>query len=82
MWRAEILGAAPACCARLSGIEPHNQRPGYVNFAIDKPPLRLALFENPSASERLNHLGVEVLDPAEVSAAERRFRHVGILGEI
>ncbi len=76
------LEAATAYYAKLFGVEPHKQRSGYVNFAIDKPPLKLVLFENPGASERLNHLGVEVFDPAEVSAAERRFRHAGILGEI
>ena len=37
----------------------HKRKPGYANFVIEQPPLKLVLFENPDADERLNHLGVE-----------------------
>jgi len=65
--------------SKLFNTEPHKQRPGYANFAIDQPPLKLVLFENPEASERLNHLGVEVFDDALVNATATRLNDDGIL---
>ena len=41
-------------------VDPAKQRPGYANFEIADPPLKLVLFENPGAASPLNHLGVEV----------------------
>ena len=64
--------------AKLFDTPPHKRRPGYANFAIDRPPLKLALFEDPNAAERLNHLGVEVFGPADVDAAARRFADAGV----
>jgi len=58
--------------SRLFGARPHKRRPGYANFAIDDPPLKLVLFERPDAAQRLNHLGVEALDPAELDNAIAR----------
>ena len=54
--------------SKLFGIEPNKIKPGYANFAIDRPPLKLVLFENPDATDRLNHLGVEVFEAADVTA--------------
>lgn len=68
--------------SKLFDAAPHKRRPGYANFAIDAPPLKLVLFENPNASERLNHLGVEVFDNADVGAAAKRFKQAGLLEEI
>ena len=68
--------------SKLFGAEPHKRRPGYANFAIDEPALKLVLFENPNASERLNHLGVEVFDGAEVDSAAARFEEAGLLEEV
>ncbi len=65
--------------SKLFGSEPHKRRKGYANFAIDSPPLKLVLFENPDAAERLNHLGVEVFDEVEVTAAKQRLDAVGVL---
>ena len=67
--------------SKLFNSEPHKRRPGYANFAIDKPPLKLVLFENPHAPERLNHLGVEVFDAEEVSKAGSRLKAADILSE-
>ena len=66
---------------KLFGTEPHKRRPGYANFAIEQPPLKLVLFENEQA-ERLNHLGVEVFDDAQVNDAAKRFAEAGILNEV
>jgi len=68
--------------SKLFGAEPHKRRPGYANFAIDNPALKLVLFENPDASERLNHLGVEVFDNADVAQAAERFEESGLLEEV
>ncbi len=49
--------------------EPAKIRPGYANFAIDAPPLKLVLFENAESAGTINHLGVEVFTPGEVVEA-------------
>ena len=66
------LEQAVAYYSKLFDAESHKRRPGYANFAIDKPPLKLVLLENPDAHERLNHLGVEVFHAEEVDIAARR----------
>ncbi|WP_419941394.1 ArsI/CadI family heavy metal resistance metalloenzyme [Candidatus Palauibacter sp.] len=67
---------------KLFGAPPHKRRPGYANFAIDEPPLKLVLFEKPDAQERLNHLGVEVFDGALVRQAGDRLEAADILTEV
>ncbi len=64
--------------SRLFNAEPHKRRPGYANFALDEPPLKLVLFENPAATERLNHLGVEVFDQDTLDEASERVRAAGL----
>ena len=64
--------------SKLFGAEVNKRKPGYANFALDTPPLKLVLFENPGANERLNHLGVEVFEEAEVHAATERLRAAGV----
>lgn len=66
---------------KLFNAAPHKRRPGYANFAIDQPPLKLVLFENPQAPERINHLGVEVFDAAQVRDAGARLEAANILTE-
>ncbi|MFP8874190.1 MAG: VOC family protein, partial [Myxococcota bacterium] len=56
----ENLEEAVRFYSSLFGVEVNKRKPGYANFAIEEPPLKLVLFENPDAEERLNHLGVEV----------------------
>jgi catechol 2,3-dioxygenase-like lactoylglutathione lyase family enzyme len=53
------IDAATAFYAKLFGTEPAKTRPGYANFAIPNPPLKLVLLENPGQGGTLNHLGVE-----------------------
>jgi catechol 2,3-dioxygenase-like lactoylglutathione lyase family enzyme len=57
---------------RLFGTEPAKVRPGYANFAIAEPPLKLVLLENPGQGGTLNHLGVEVEDADAVDAVQVR----------
>ncbi len=72
------LDAAVRFYSDVFGVEPHKQRPGYANFAIADPPLKLVLFEAPQADQHLNHLGVELLSSDEVAAATRRFEAAGL----
>ena len=58
--------------SKMFGAEVNKRKPGYANFAIDNPPLKLVLFEDPDADERLNHLGVEVPDEDGVVIATDR----------
>lgn len=66
---------------KLFNAAPHKRRPGYANFAIDQPPLKLVLIENPQARDRINHLGVEVFDAAQVQEAGARLEAASILAE-
>jgi len=64
--------------SKMFGTKVNKRKPGYANFAIDEPPLKLVLFEKPDATERLNHLGVEVFEDEEVSEATDRLRDAGM----
>ena len=72
------LGTAVDFYSRMFGVAPAKVKPGYANFAIDEPPLKLVLFEEPNAPERLNHLGVEVFDDVDVGEARERVSAGGI----
>jgi catechol 2,3-dioxygenase-like lactoylglutathione lyase family enzyme len=72
------LTEATAFYTRLFGVAPHKVRDGYANFAVEDPPLKLVLIENPGAGERLNHLGVEAPTPDQVAAALARFQAAGL----
>lgn len=63
----------------LFGVEPTKRRPGYANFAITQPPLKLVLIEgNPDQSTVMDHLGVEVETSEEVNAATDRLSELGM----
>ena len=62
----------------LFGTEPAKRRPGYANFAITEPPLKLVLLENSGQGGTLNHLGVEVADADTVDAEQARLARAGL----
>jgi catechol 2,3-dioxygenase-like lactoylglutathione lyase family enzyme len=69
--------------SKLFATAPAKVHPGYANFAIADPPLKLVLIENAAAREAgvtgaLNHLGVEVADPAQVAQASGRLAGEGL----
>jgi catechol 2,3-dioxygenase-like lactoylglutathione lyase family enzyme len=64
--------------SKLFGAAPAKRRPGYANFAIAEPPLKLILLENPGQGGSLNHLGVEVADTAAVEAEQARLAAAGL----
>ncbi|MBW4653566.1 MAG: VOC family protein [Kaiparowitsia implicata GSE-PSE-MK54-09C] len=68
------LDAAIAFYSKLFATEPAKRRPGYANFAIANPPLKLVLLEQANAPDRLNHLGIEVASSEEVAEASDRLQ--------
>jgi catechol 2,3-dioxygenase-like lactoylglutathione lyase family enzyme len=64
--------------SKLFGAEPAKRRPGYANFAIAEPPLKLVLLENPGQGGTLNHLGVEVPGIGDVDAEQARLAQAGL----
>ncbi|MBK7952429.1 MAG: VOC family protein [Deltaproteobacteria bacterium] len=64
--------------SKLFDAKPAKRKPGYANFAIANPPLKLVLFEVKDAAERINHLGVEVFDGESVTAATERLKAAGL----
>lgn len=81
------VDAAVDFYSKLFGAGPAKRRPGYANFAITDPPLKLVLIENLAARGEgvvgaLNHLGVEVFSTEEVAAATRRLSDEGLDPEV
>ena len=72
------IGQAVAFYAKLFGAAPAKVRPGYANFAIAEPPLKLVLLEHPGQGGSLNHLGVEVADTGTVEAEQARLAEAGL----
>ena len=68
--------------SKLFNSQPHKRRGGYANFAINNPPLKLVLIENPNIDERINHLGVELDQSEDLSKVIKRLKHDGIADKI
>ncbi|MHB8439987.1 MAG: ArsI/CadI family heavy metal resistance metalloenzyme [Acidimicrobiales bacterium] len=69
--------------SKLFSTEPAKRRPGYANFAIAEPPLKLVLIETAAGRGNgivgaLNHLGVEVESSEVVQAATGRLSDFGL----
>jgi catechol 2,3-dioxygenase-like lactoylglutathione lyase family enzyme len=65
--------------SKLFGAEPAKRRPGYANFAIAEPPLKLVLIEGQAGEEtRMDHLGVEVASTDDVAQATDRLKTAGL----
>jgi catechol 2,3-dioxygenase-like lactoylglutathione lyase family enzyme len=64
--------------SKLFGSGPSKRRPGYANFALADPPLKLVLFEHTDAERRLNHLGVELATSDDVTAYQKRLAADGV----
>jgi catechol 2,3-dioxygenase-like lactoylglutathione lyase family enzyme len=74
----ENLEESIAFYRKLFNTEPAKRHPGYANFAIAEPPLKLILMENPGQAGSLNHLGVEVADTEAVDAEQARLAQAGL----
>ncbi|ASO21083.1 catechol 2,3-dioxygenase-like lactoylglutathione lyase family enzyme [Actinoalloteichus hoggarensis] len=77
--RVGDLEGSIAFYSTLFGAEPAKRRPGYANFAVTEPALKLVLLEGePGQATVLDHLGVEVASTDEVDAASRRLTGEGM----
>jgi len=63
---------------KMFAAEPLKRKPGYANYAIEQPPLKLVLFEGAGPAGSINHLGVEVETADQVVAAEARLSDAGL----
>lgn len=77
------VDAAVVFYSKLFGAEPAKRRPGYANFAIADPPLKLVLLQSAGTRDSgtagaLNHLGVEVASTDEVTEATTRLAAAGL----
>lgn len=75
------LDQAIAFYSTLFNTEPAKRKPGYANFAVAEPPLKLVLIENPGKGGSLNHLGVEVESSDTVHAEITRLAGAGLFTE-
>ena len=64
--------------SKLFNTEPAKRKPGYANFAVAEPPLKLVLLENPGQGGTLNHLGVEVQSSEKVHEEIARLQGEGL----
>ncbi len=64
--------------SKMFGTEPAKRKPGYANYEIAQPPLKLVLIENSDGGGTLNHLGVETETSGEVVEAEGRLGQAGL----
>ena len=76
------LDEAVAYYEKLLGAPVAKRKPGYANFAVDSPPIKLVLFEDPHAAERLNHVGFETDDNDEVEATIVRLEPTGVVDRV
>ncbi|MFF6833449.1 ArsI/CadI family heavy metal resistance metalloenzyme [Streptomyces sp. NPDC012438] len=78
--RVADLEGSVAFYTKLFGVEPAKRRPGYANFAVAEPPLKLVLIEGEADEDaRLDHLGVEVGSTEQVTAAANRLKDAGLI---
>ncbi|WP_068053368.1 ArsI/CadI family heavy metal resistance metalloenzyme [Nocardia xishanensis] len=75
------LDQAVTFYSTLFNTEPAKHKPGYANFAIAEPPLKLVLIENPGHGGSVNHLGVEVESSQQVHAEIARLSEAGLFTE-
>jgi catechol 2,3-dioxygenase-like lactoylglutathione lyase family enzyme len=81
--RVSDLEGSIAFYRSLFGVEPAKRRPGYANFAITEPPLKLVLIEGaPDQPTVMDHLGIEVETTGEVNAATGRLSELGLFTQV
>ena len=73
------LETAVGFYSRLLGVGPAKRRPGYANFAVAEPPLKLVLLEKPGRGGSLDHLGIEVESAERVREETARLAGEGLL---
>jgi catechol 2,3-dioxygenase-like lactoylglutathione lyase family enzyme len=64
--------------SKLFGVAPAKQRPGYANFVVEDPPLKLIVIEGEGDPGTINHVGIEVEGTTAVVAATQRLAELGL----
>src|SRR5215467_2308412 len=78
--RVSDLDGSVEFYSKLFGTAPAKRRPGYANFAIEEPPLKLVLIEGQAGEPTvMDHLGVEVFSSQDVVAATTRLTDAGLV---
>ncbi|EHI11057.1 Glyoxalase/Bleomycin resistance protein/Dioxygenase superfamily [Mycolicibacterium thermoresistibile ATCC 19527] len=77
----DALDTAITFYSKLFGVPPAKVKPGYANFAIAEPPLKLVLLENPGKGGTINHLGIEVDSSDKVHTEIARLAGEGLFTE-
>ena len=72
------IDAAVDFYSQLFATSPAKRRPGYANFVITEPPLKLVLFENRREKGKLNHLGIEVESSEKVAQVSERLKQADL----
>ncbi|MGH3615085.1 MAG: ArsI/CadI family heavy metal resistance metalloenzyme [Pseudonocardia sp.] len=81
--RVSDLHASIEFYSSLFGVEPAKRRPGYANFAVTEPPLKLVLIEGQANQATvMDHLGVEVETTDEVTQATGRLSDLGLFTKV
>jgi catechol 2,3-dioxygenase-like lactoylglutathione lyase family enzyme len=81
--RVADLEASIEFYSTLFGVAPTKRRPGYANFAVTEPPLKLVLLEGqPGQATVMDHLGVEVDSSEQVAAATERLAGKGLVTDV
>jgi catechol 2,3-dioxygenase-like lactoylglutathione lyase family enzyme len=70
--------AAVGFYSKLFGVSPAKQRPGYANFVVADPPLKLIVIEGEGEPGTINHVGIEVADTDAVVASTHRLAELGL----
>jgi catechol 2,3-dioxygenase-like lactoylglutathione lyase family enzyme len=70
--------AAVGFYSKLLGVEPAKRQPGYANFVVADPPLKLIVIEGEGEPGTINHVGIEVADTEAVVAATHRLAELGL----
>lgn len=72
------VDAAVEFYRKLFGVEPAKHRPGYANFSIENPPLKLVVIEGEGTPGSINHVGVEHPSAELVAAETTRLEEIGL----
>ena len=72
------VDAAVVFYTKLFGVGPAKRRPGYANFVVADPPMKLIVIENEGVPGTINHVGIEVADSATVVAETQRIAEIGL----
>jgi catechol 2,3-dioxygenase-like lactoylglutathione lyase family enzyme len=81
--RVSDIDASVEFYSRLFNTAPAKRRPGYANFAVAAPPLKLVLLEGAPGDETvMDHLGIEVETADDVKAATSRLSSAGLTTDV